>query len=1223
MKKLFVTLLSVISVVTSFAQAYDQKVENMRNPLVISTVEPRFSWRSESPQRAWRIVAGSEPGASDLWDSGMVKGEESTWIPWGGRPLRSGQRVWWTVTVTNEKGKTFTTEPQEFGIGLLKESQWGGRWIGLNRERRCELRPVLPARRVRKEFRLEGKPVKRATAYVSGLGLYRLWVNGQEVGGTEVLKPAPTDYRKTVFYNAYDVTPLLADSTVAVGIETAPGRYYPPRQHKPSKIPVFGDPTCRLNLVIEYADGKRQKLSTDESWRITDLGPVRMANEYDGETYDARMETPGWTSTGFDDSAWMKAERSALPEGTLRGMPMPAMTASEGIDPVSIVTVGVEQIVDFGRNMAGWVSFIPKGEAGDTLTIRYAERLTPEGTLYTANLRDALSTDTYIASGKENGTRHAPSYTYHGFRYVAVKGNAEGLKAHDVGDPMEMTLDFECSNPVLNRVVANALRGIRANYKGMPVDCPQRNERQPWLGDRTAGALGESGFVDCERLYSKWVTDICEAQREDGCIPDVAPAFWNYYTDNVTWPAALPEVVDMLATRYGNTRPIEQAYPHMSRWVEHILDEYSKDGIVTRDRYGDWCVPPERPDMIHSEDPRRITDGSLISTAYMVRVLGLMERFAARLGLQQDAQRWSALKDKSAKAFAPRFLTEPDSLTATAAVLTLAFDLAPDSIKKRVEDRLVNAILTDAGGHICTGVIGTAWLMRTLSKIGRGDVAWLVATQDTYPSWGYMAAQGATTTWELWNGDTANPSMNSGNHVMLLGDLLTWVQTELGGIRDTDRPNHYIFRADLSIPDCEYVTMSRPTPLGTVTSSWRRELNRDFTWIVTLPHGAHGEVYMPDGTVKTVAGGTHTFSCKEPFADAHILDGGFLYTSAPFPQCHATTIVETKDGDLVGAYFGGTHERHPDVCIRVSRKPKGADTWEAPITAGDGVFTPGTPDAELAGVNDSTPGHRKACWNPVITEMPSGELWLFYKVGANVADWTGWLVKSRDGGRTWGPREALPKGFIGPVKNKPEIVDGRLICASSTEKGGWKLHFETLDLQTGQWTYTGPVDADSAYVTEDLLPDGTPREGARLRPIQCIQPSILRHRDGRLQVLMRTRNGRLATSWSHDRGLTWSRVELTDIPNNQSGTDAVTLDDGTHVLVYNPVATENGLKKGPRTPLAVATSTDGLHWTDRVTLEDSPISQYSYPCVIAAKDGSIITLYTWRRLRVGYRQIKL
>jgi alpha-L-rhamnosidase len=264
--------------------------------------------------------------------------------------------------------------------------------------------------------------------------------------------------------------------------------------------------------------------------------------------------------------------------------------------------------------------------------------------------------------------------------------------------------------------------------------------------------------------------------------------------------------------------------------------------------------------------------------------------------------------------------------------------------------------------------------------------------------------------------------------------------------------------------------------------------------------------------------------------------------------------------------------------------------------AADGVFSPSL---------------RKACWNPVLFQMPDGELLLFFKIGTKVADWSGWLVRSHDGGRTWSRREPLPEGFLGPVKNKPIWLDGRLLCPSSTEGDGWKVHFESFDVQQKKWRMIGPLAAEPAETTQP----------SRQHTVQAIQPSILLHKDGQLQILCRTRNGRLATSLSSDNGESWTPLSLTNLPNNNSGTDAVTLKDGRQLLVYNDFSTLPGTPKGPRTPLCVAVSKDGIHWKKVLTLEDSPVSQYSYPAVIQSADGKIHIAYTWRRQRIKYVEL--
>lgn len=330
-----------------------------------------------------------------------------------------------------------------------------------------------------------------------------------------------------------------------------------------------------------------------------------------------------------------------------------------------------------------------------------------------------------------------------------------------------------------------------------------------------------------------------------------------------------------------------------------------------------------------------------------------------------------------------------------------------------------------------------------------------------------------------------------------------------------------------------------------------------------------------------------------------------LFKDAPFSSCHASTIAETADGDLVVACFGGSYEGCEDVCIWVSRKQIDEGEWSAPIMAADGVLS------------DTL---RKACYNPVLQLMPNGELWLFFKIGSCVADWTGWLTKSRDGGKTWSEREPLPEGFLGPTKNKPLLMGDRLLCPSSTEKDGWRIHFEILDLSTGQWHKVGPIKGSQAFTTMDMG-----KRNAKPQEIMCIQPTLLQLSDGSIKALCRTKNGRIATTTSRDGGETWSEVTLTDLPNNNSGIDAVALSDGNFILVYNPVDVQSGKETGPRTPLAVAVSNDAEHWHIILESEEStaPQGELSYPSIIQGSNGHLYMCYTWLRQHIDVSEIAL
>ena len=1302
MKKNLVTLFCLFFAMTMLAKpkAVHLMVENMSEPLGLSVSSPRFSWKISDDkrnvvQKTYRILVASRKellavGKADLWDSGVVDSEQQLWVPYHGKVLKDKTRAFWTVLITTNSGKSEWAEPQQFGIGLTVESHWGGRWIGVDRCLAGEnqgYRTRLAARYLRKEIKLKEQEISRATAYVAAVGLYEFYVNGKKLGN-EVLAPQPTDTRFSIIYNTFDITEnIRSQQEACLGIVLGTGRAFPMRQSKPHKWPFLGFPKCRINVVVEYSDGTTQNFTTDEKWKLTAQGPIRANNEYDGEEYDARHDLGAWATVGYDDSAWMKAERTDIPRGELIGQPAPNMHVVTTMKPVAMTPLpDGRRILDFGQNMAGWIAMNVRGNAGDTIRIKFAEKLNADGTLYLDNFRDALSEDIYVCNGKENGTPWHPVFVTHGFRYAMITGNEkaglEDYEAQVVSDAMDVTGSITTSNSVLNAVYRNAYWGILSNYKGMPVDCPQRNERQPWLGDRTMGAAGEAFLFGNERLYAKWMRDICETQRTDGVFSDVAPAFWRYYNDDVTWPSALPFICDMLYRHYGNSEPIVSSYPYIRKWLNHVITEYMEDYIITKDTYGDWCVPPEDLKLIHSKDPARQTDGKLISTAYTIRNLRLMQKFAEMQGKLTDKEEYAELEKKMTEAFNKAFLTirrgtsqqpghilYPDSVfygnnSATSNLLPLALGIVPDDCREEVIKNLVTDIIGKNGDHVSCGVIGISWLMRTLSDVGRADLAYRLASQKTYPSWGYMLEQGATTIWELWNGDKANPRMNSGNHVMLLGDLLIWYYENLAGIKNAPGSVAFkklLMKPEFGIQDLDSVDATYETPYGMVASRWKKTLE-SVEWTVTIPANSSAELCLPDGTVKTVGSGTHTVKSRITPRDPMIINDEFVYDQSQYPETHASSIVELKNGDLVATYFGGTKERNPDVCIWTQIKKKGAETWSEPVLAADGVFLLGSEGADIAGVdttcakayvgpvknmniswaqakspeaekNSALDGYRrKACWNPVLFEMPSGEIWLFFKIGLTVKDWTGWLAKSTDGGKTWSDKEPLKKGFLGPVKNKPEIIDGRLICPTSTEGSeGWKFHVEIMDMNTKEWKYVDIPREEAVYSTDMVpvlpkdgkMPEIILKEGAKTHPVGCIQPSILRHADGRLQLVGRTRNSRLASTFSSDNGDTWTPVTLLDVPQNQSGTDAVTLKDGRHVLIYNNVYTVPGKKKDARTPCSLAISDDGITWRHFLTLEDSPIGQYSYPSIIQGKDGTLHCIYTWRRQRISYKQVKL
>jgi alpha-L-rhamnosidase len=862
-----------------------QGIENLRceflhDPPGIDVLHPRLSWEIVVPGRAvmqqsYRIMVASTPellskNTPDLWNSGKIASDSSIGIRYQGKRLQSGQPCYWKVTVwTNQGTDSMSSEPARWSMGLLNPGDWHAQWIGLDtfsvRDSPYAPHTRLAARYFRKAFQTE-KQVKRAVVYISGLGTYQLFLDGEKVGRAE-LSPDPTQYDKRVFYNTYELTDAWKKGSHALGVIVGNGRFFTMRGGGEGLPPItnFGFPKLRLQLEITYADGTQQEVISDTSWQLTTEGPILSNNEYDGEDYDVNREMPGWNTAGFDASAWQSAQAVEAPAGRLEAQMSPLITVMDTIRPKSVFQIAPGRyIVDMGQNMVGWSAVrMGHGQQGDTLTMRFAERLNPDSTLYTANLRSAEATDHYVM--KDGAQQWEPHFTYHGFRYIEVRGYPGTPAPSDftgkvVYDNLPTTGQFTTSNAIINEVYHNAYWGIRGNYRGMPTDCPQRDERMGWLGDRVVGSYGESFIFDNNALYAKWLQDISDAQREDGSVPDVAPSYWKIYSDNMTWPGAYLVIAHMLRHQFANSEPIAIHYASMKRWMLYMHDRYMKHGILTKDTYGDWCMPPEDPHLIHSKDPSRITPGAYLGTAFYYRMLSLMENFARLSGESGDVAMWRTQAAEVRRAFNEKFLQPGEDFyannTATANIFALAYGLAPDSIRSKVFDHIMNTTLQDFHGHISTGLVGAQWLMRTLTRNGRPDIAYRLATNTTYPSWGYMAEHGATTIWELWNGNTADPAMNSGNHVMLLGDLVVWLYEDLAGIQaDSSGPGFkQIVMRPYPVKGLDHVKASFHSVHGLIKSEWQVK-DSAFDWHVTIPANTTARLWIPAGAADQVTEG--------------------------------------------------------------------------------------------------------------------------------------------------------------------------------------------------------------------------------------------------------------------------------------------------------------------------------------------------------------------------------
>lgn len=882
-------LILTIAKITKAAdfELYDLRCEKLVEPIGVDIRHPAFSWAARQShtdasftQSAYQLLVATRqdklnPKDADVWNTGKVFSDRSNWINYSGPELKSDKKYYWKVLVWGGRANTdaATAKPAVgtsfFQTGFMNKGDWKAEWIGLDTSFAWDspdsTHSRLSARYFRKEINIKNK-IKKATLFFTGLGLYKLYIDGQELGNQE-LSPIASDFTKEVYYNVFDVSKVLSSGKNAVGVVLGNGQFFSMRPGKPGAwkegIPTilnFGYPKLLFQLEIEYENGKKETIISDASWKVTADGPVRSNNYYDGEVYDRDKEMPGWNINSFDDSKWRSVDLTTAPGGVLNWQESPNMKIMTTIQPLNIKKQGESKyLVDMGQNMVGWVHLKLKSGQQSPIVLRYGERLNDDGSLYTENLRSAHVTDSIYHVGNHN-LDWRPSFVYHGFRYVEITGVAD-LKAEDLAgevvyDNMKTIGSFTSSDSTLNQIYRAAWWTISGNYKGMPVDCPQRDERMGWLGDRSMNCYGESFLFDNYHLYAKWMDDIADAQDPNGSLPDIAPGFWpGFRTDNMTWPSSYLFVADMLYHQFGDKNIVLKHYPGMKKWMAHMLTYISADSLVEKDNFGDWCMPPESLELIKSKDATRITPGGFIGASYYIRCLDMMSIFAGVTGKNADSLNFAALRSRMIIAINKKYFNKKEGYyannTVTANLLALAFDIVPKSRRKDVAANIARVSAAKYNDHVSTGLIGDQWLMRGLTENGYADIAFKLATNTTYPSWGYMLKEGATTIWELWNGNTANPAMNSGNHVMLLGDLLIWYYENLAGIKAATPGFKQIEMRPLISNPLQFVNATYESPFGAIKSHWQKK-GKEFNWAVEVPPNTTATIHVPAISRKSI-----------------------------------------------------------------------------------------------------------------------------------------------------------------------------------------------------------------------------------------------------------------------------------------------------------------------------------------------------------------------------------
>jgi len=878
------------SPVVELLKPADLRCEYLVNPLGIDEVKPRLSWKLESNQRgqkqtAYRIVVSSsreklDKNVGDLWDTDKVKSDQSIHVVYKGKPMESRMRYYWKVRVWDKDSKVSNwSSPGMWSMGLLMDSDWqGAKWIGIEKglleegkgvrgieiEKNDDKRTRLPARYLRRDFKVTNKVV-RATAYVCGLGFFDLHINGRKVGD-HVMDPGLTSYKKRAFYVTFDASDYIKSGANCVGVILANGRYFTPRETKRySTVPNpnqgrISFPKLKMKMCIEYADGKIEEIVSDLDWKVTTEGPIRFNNEFDGEEYDGRMEMAGWDRAGFDDSKWKKVEPVDPPGGVLQSQMIQPMRITEVIKPVKITNPKPGMyLVDMGQAFYGNVRVKVSGPAGTRIQLRSAYNVNPDGTLRSRDNRSALSTDVFILRGKGKETWN-PKFRGQAYRFVEVTGfpgavkpeNFQGLVIHT---DFETHGEFECSNPLINRIFSNVRWTQRAQTRSLPID-PDRDERQGWMGTMAKDMEGYAYNFNMAPVASKWMDDLSLDQLGDGHLPDSSPAYWWLYRKSVVWPSNILLTPEVQYDFYADRRVIERNYDAMKKWMAFVSQHLKPDFTTDQNRYGDWvdastmeenCKDSKKPKWIidHGETTR-----PLLTTAYYYNNCKSMARFASLLGRQADSKHYEELAVKIKKGFNDRFF-DPEanhygSGTQTSYVLSLAFGMVDDDKRDAVAANLVRDIMVTHKEHLSVGTVGMMWLMQTLTDIGYPEVAYAIAAQTTKPSWGYMVSKGATTVWERWDSDTAGPGMNSEGLLILAGNVEAWFYQTLAGINhDPQNPGfkHIILRP-WAIGDLTYAKASYKSMYGKIVSDWVIT-DGTFKWKVTIPPNTTATVYVP------------------------------------------------------------------------------------------------------------------------------------------------------------------------------------------------------------------------------------------------------------------------------------------------------------------------------------------------------------------------------------------
>jgi len=825
--------------------------EYAQAPLGLDVEAPRLGWRlpGDELQTAYQVEV--RDGSRVVWDSGRVSSRESAQVVYGGPPPDRATRYHWRVRVWDDDGQASSwSRPAWWESGLLGEAGWrGAQWIGRGADG--------PAPLLRRDFRLDA-PVERARLHVSGLGYHEARINGRRVGD-HVLDPGHTDYDDSVLYVTHDVTRLVHPGANAVGVELGTGWYDVLTENAWNWIdaPWRDAPKLRALLVVTHRDGSETAIASDGTWTTTQ-GPTRSDSVYAGETYDARAEQPGWDRAGFDDAAWDAATPVAAPAGALRGQAHEPIRVTETLRPVAVTEPrpGV-YVFDLGVQIAGWTQLNVSGPAGTEVELYHGERVDDEGLVtipqYT-NFHELEQgqTDRYVLSGEDRETWEA-KFTYKGFRYVQVTGlpgppGPDTVLGRRVHNDVRSIGEFDSGEPLLGRIRGNVRRALLNNHHHVPTDTPVY-EKNGWTGDAQLTATTAMYEFDMARFHTKWLADIADSQLPDGEISDIVPTpGWSYegapgwtavHGPTPAWDAAYLQIPWWMYQYGGDRRILETHFAGMRRYFDWLMS-YADDRQLLDVGLGDWLSPGGEP----PEGPvLSSTAHAYLFATRLADIAGVLGDATAEAGYRARAAELreafnAAFFDEQAGYYRTVYGDYSDEYRQTSNTIAVAFGLVPEDRVGDVVDRLA-ADVRERGMHLDTGIVGTRYLLPVLSEHGHADVAYAVATQRTYPSWGFWLELGNSALQEHWEADT-----RSLNHHMF-GSIGHWLHADLAGLTPAG-PGWATVRVRPYLPDgLSHARSSTDTVRGRVAAAWRRDGSGGLTLDARVPGNATGEIHVP------------------------------------------------------------------------------------------------------------------------------------------------------------------------------------------------------------------------------------------------------------------------------------------------------------------------------------------------------------------------------------------